>query len=224
MSRAAQGVFVFRTWGGRRAGAGHPRRPGRRFVSHRRRAPHDRNAPVHVTLRATADIPSLRGTRLFGAVRRALTAASGLTFRLLHFSVQADHIHLLVEAEGGNSLVRGCQGLMVRVAKAVNRVLARRGTVWADRYHARHLRTPREVRHALVYVLQNWRKHVPGARGWDSRSSAAWLVDGWRTPLPRPHGPPPVRKPRTWLAREGWRRHGRLGADEGPHHQPRHQR
>jgi len=107
------------------------------------------------------------------------------------------------------------QGLAIRVAKAVNRVLGRRGAVWGDRYHARTLATPREVRHALVYVLQNWKKHVPGARGADPRSSAAWFT-GWRTPLASTLGPAPTAAARTWLARIGWRRHGLLDIGEAP--------
>jgi putative transposase len=215
MARELQGVLVFRSWGGRRPGAGRPASPGRRAVAHRRRAPHDARVPVHVTLRASAEIPSLRGERLFATVRGALAAASTRSFRILHYSVQADHLHLIVEADGGSRLVRGCQGLAVRVAKAVNHILTRRGAVWGDRYHARPLRTPREVRHALVYVLQNWLKHIPGARGRDPRSSAAWF-DGWRARPVRAPGPAPVRAPRTWLARIGWLRHGRLRAGEAP--------
>jgi hypothetical protein len=143
-----------------------------------------------------------------------LAAASGETFRLLHYSVQADHIHLLAEADGHVALVRGIQGLAVRVAKAVNRALRRRGRVWGDRYHARVLHTPREVRSALVYVLQNWRKHRPGACGLDPRSSGAWF-DGWRDAAVDAR-PSPVAAGRTWLARVGWRRHGLVGIDEAP--------
>jgi hypothetical protein len=154
MAGGVQGSFAFRSWGGRRPGAGRPPAPGRRAVPHRRRAPHDRHVPVHVTFRAAADIPSLRGSRVFAAVRDGLAAASGQTFRLLHWSVQADHLHLLVEAEGATCLARGCQGLAVRVAKAVNRVLGRRGRVWGDRYHARRLGTPSEVRRAFVAARQ----------------------------------------------------------------------
>src|SRR5262245_10938332 len=215
MAHGAQSAFVFRTWGGRRSGAGRPPASGRRAVPHRRRTPHDPRIPVHVTLRAAATIPSLRGDSVFGAVRGALVAAPRTSFRVLHFSVQTDHVHLLVEAEGTTGLARGCQGLAVRLAQAVNPVLGRRGSVWGDRYHARWLRTPAEVRNALVYVLQNFRKHVPHARGFDSRSSAAWF-DGWRTPPPRPCEPAPVGLPRTWLARVGWRRHGRIDAGEEP--------
>jgi hypothetical protein len=184
-------------------------------VPHRRRGPHDPRLPVHVTLRAAAGLPSLRGAQVFYALRRALAAASGAHFRILQFSAQRDHLHLLVEAEGATGLARGCQGVAVRVAKAVNRVLGRRGTVWGDRYHARWLRTPREVRAALVYVLQNFRKHLVGARGLDPCSSAPWFA-GWRTPPAHVSTPAPVRAPRTWLARVGWRRHGLLDPEQGP--------
>jgi REP element-mobilizing transposase RayT len=160
-------------------------------------------------------MPSLRGEGLFAAVRDALTAASNGRFRVLHFSAQADHLHLLLEADAQAALSRGLQGLAVRVAKAVNRALGRHGAVWGDRYHARTLSTPREVRNALVYVLNNWRKHVAGARGLDARSSAPWF-DGWRTTVPRPVGRAPVALARSWLARSGWRLHGSIDLREAP--------
>jgi len=202
------------TWGGRRDGAG--RKPsGRRRVPHVRRAVHDRRCPVHVTPRARDGVPSLRRGDIFVAVRAAFAKVSRDRFRLLHYSVQRDHVHLLLEADASNALRRGVQGLAIRVAKAVNRVLGRHGTVWADRYHVRALATPREVRHALVYVLQNWRKHLGDVRGFDPRSSAAWFR-GWRISTAAPPGPSAVVAPRTWLACLGWQRHGLIGIEEAP--------
>src|SRR5262249_52013941 len=87
---------------------------------------------------------------------------------------------------------------------------------WMDRYRARALTTPREVRHSLVYILQNFRKHLAGVRGLDPRSSAPWFA-GWRQRITAPPGRPPVAAPRTWLACVGWRRHGLVGIDEVPH-------
>jgi hypothetical protein len=170
---------------------------------------------VHVTLRTASGLPSFREDRIYTAVRRALAASSSSRFRIAQFSVQKDHLHLLVEADGAVVLPRGCQGLAIRTAKAVNRVLGHRGAVWGDRYHARWLRTPREVRNALCYVLQNFRKHVAGARGLDACSSAPWFT-GWTTTRPLPATPSPVAPARTWLARVGWLRHGRLDPLEGP--------
>jgi len=140
-------------------------------------------------------------------------------FRILQFSLQSDHLHVVVEADTPTRLARGVQGLAVRAAKAINRVLRRRGAVWAERYHAHALKTPREVRNALVYVLNNFRKHVPGARGLDPRSSAAWFT-GWRTAVAKTVGRSPVGAPRTWLAAVGWRRRGLIDIDEAPRRRP----
>src|SRR5437879_1815423 len=194
-----------RTWGGKRRGAG--RKPSGRKVGvpHRPRPAHNARHPVHVTLRASQGLPSLRTEPLFPAIRHGLARASHAGLRILRFSVQRDHVHLVVEALNGRALSRGLQGLAIRIAKGVNHVLGRRGRVWSDRFHARALRTPREVRNALVHVLHNWKKHVPGARGLDWRSSAIWF-QGWRGPIESMKGRSAVVARWTWLAAIGWRR------------------
>jgi putative transposase len=204
----------FSTWGGCRAGAGRKPASGRRSVPHQRRPVHKSRFPVHVTLRGVCGLPSFRGDALFAPLRTALTRASTMTFRVLHFSVQADHLHLVVEAER-SSLSRGVQGLAIRAAKAINRTLRRRGKVWSDRFHAHPLRTPREVRNAFVYVLANVKKHIPGTKGMDPRSSARWF-DGWRRVVADPEKPSSVARARTWLARVGWRQHGLIDVEEAP--------
>ncbi|HEX7125604.1 MAG TPA: transposase [Thermodesulfobacteriota bacterium] len=116
--------------------------------------------------------------RAFAALREAIRLAQReRAFRICHFSVQSNHIHLLVEATDRQALSRGVQGLVIRMARAVNRALQQRGKVWGDRYHRRDLATPREVRNALVYVLNNFRKHGAPPRVVDPCSSARWF--GW---------------------------------------------
>jgi hypothetical protein len=110
------------------------------------------------------------------------------------------------------ALSRGVQGLSVRIARALNRRMQRRGKVFADRYHHRVLASPRQVRTALAYVLCNARKHgrAPAARGWtDPFSSARWF-DGWRGGVAEPPASDckAVSTARTWLLRAGWRRSG----------------
>ena len=207
------------TWGGRRKGAGRKCTPGRRSgVPHRTRPRHNAAHPVHVTLRTTSAVGCLRAASVFPGVRRALAAASREGFRIIEFSAQDNHLHLLVEAEDLARLSRGIGGLAIRAARAVNRALGRQGAVWADRFHARAITTPRAMRHALVYVLANRQKHCEGERGLDPCSSARWF-DGWRDGLMRPPTErPPVARAHTWLAAVGWRRHGLIGADERPRH------
>ena len=210
--------------GGPRAGAGRPRGP-RPVVYHVRRDTHPRECPAHVTLRVRGDVPSLRTRSLLRELRRSFAAACERgEFRVAHFSVQRDHLHLLVEAAGKPALGRGMKSISARVARAVNRVFLRTGPVLLGRYHMRALRTPREVRNALAYVLLNARKHwqqrtgtAPAVR-LDEASSAGWF-DGWSRrlqPSPLPNAPPPVASPRTWLLRVGWRRHGLLDPAEVP--------
>src|SRR4051812_39730186 len=177
MARSRQLSLPARTWGGRREGAG--RKPGPRpVVLHRPRSPHKSRFLLHVTLRARADVGSLRRARLYSALEAAIAASSRSNFRLVHFSGQGDHVHLIAEAHDKPTLSTGMRGLMIRVARALNRASGRSGPVWADRYHCRELRTPREVRHALAYVLLNARKHGREVAAFDPCSSARWF-DGW---------------------------------------------
>ena len=171
-----------------------------------------------LTLRARADLGSLRGPRRFPVLERAIAAASRSDFRIVHFSVQGDHLHLIAEAHDKAALSSGMRGLMIRAARALNCVVGRSGPVWADRYHCRELGTPREVRNALVYVLLNSRKHGRDVAALDPCSSARWF-DGWRNHDPVVDlavDPPTVVAPRTWLLGVGWRRHGLVRLDVGP--------
>jgi REP element-mobilizing transposase RayT len=228
-----QASFRFRTWGGVRAGAGRPPRGGRAGVSHLRRPAVSPLHPLHVTLRVRRGVPSLRG-RLFPRVQGALALArERFGFRLAQFSVQADHLHLIVEANDRRALSRGLQGLCVRVARAVNRGLGRNGSLFADRYHARSLTSPRTVRLALRYVLLNARKHGRAqlAQGFvDACSSAPWF-SGFARPVALAFGAQqcraqfarlfpavaaPVAQPQSWLLRAGFLRAGPFDVDEVP--------
>ena len=176
---------------------------------------------AHVTLKVREGLRSLRD----GSIVRALEAtfrraAERGDFRLLHYSVQGDHLHLIVEADDRAALARGMMSIASRVARAVNRVLGRTGRVLRDRYHLRVLLTPLEVRRALAYVLLNARKHLgrvaPRLGRVDPASSGAWF-DGWAYEgWHRDSRPPPVAVARSWLARVGWRRHGLLDPSEVP--------
>lgn len=192
-----------------------------------------------MTLRSR--LASLRSQHVFPTVRLALARATRRDpdrFRVLHFSVQHDHVHLVVEASDARALSSGMRIVAIRVALYVNELLSRRGALWFDRWHGHALRTPREVRNAIAYVLANFRKHVRAQRaaGIDPFSSGPWF-DGWRgfqpfsgmpppfaeraawwrsQPREDPSMSPPVTAARTWLASVGWRRHGLIELDEGP--------
>jgi len=169
-----------------------------------------------VTLRARPGIDWLRTPVAYRALEKALATSSSETLRLVRFSVQTDHVHLIVEAESAVELSRGMRGLAIRCALAVNRAVGRAGAVWDDRYHASALCTPRMVRNALVYVLANARKHLRVRAGLDPCSSARFFDGYVERSTMELAGEGPTRVPRTWLLRVGWRRHGLIGSDEAP--------
>jgi hypothetical protein len=174
-----------------------------------------------------ANLPSLRDGRFVREWRRSLAEASERgAFRVAHYSLQGDHAHLIVEAQGKRALASGMKSIGARLARAVNRVSGRSGPVLDGRYHHRSLRSPREVRRALAYVLLNARRHLAKRRHaprsgvhLDGASSARWF-DGWQpkaaSRLPESHAPRDVARPRTWLLRVGWRRHGLVDPAEVP--------
>jgi REP-associated tyrosine transposase len=155
-----QQSLKFKTWGGARERAGRPRVHFPKRMRHRRRPVLKARFPVIVTWRMKEGVWGLRSRRCFTALARAFWGgANRFGFRLVHYSVQGNHMHLLVEAKDEHVLSRGMCGLGVRVAKSLNRVMQRHGKVLGDRYHARILKTPTEVQHARHYLLTNARKH-----------------------------------------------------------------
>lgn len=204
--------------GGVRPRAGRKRLPGHlRHTEHRVRLAHSRAHPVHVTLRAR--LRCLRKQVVIRTVLGALGASNRRTFRITQYSVQENHIHLIVEADDSATLSAGMHGLMVRLARRVNRRLSRRGAFWADRWHDAPLIRPLHVRNVLVYVLQNHRKHgASSPKQLDPFSSAQWF-DGFAQRPPHGFesiGPPCVLPSETWLGSIGWRRHGLIRVNESP--------
>ena len=213
-------ISLFRRCGGRRRGAG--RKPGPQpRVRHRIRPSVTRHVAAHVTLKVREGLRSLRDVRIVRALEATFgRAAERGDFRLVEYTIQGDHLHLIVEANDRRALGRGMMSIASRVARAVNRVLGRSGRVLRDRYHLRVLRTPLEVRRALAYVLLNARKHLgaraPRVGSVDPASSGAWF-QGWRDGAQAlARAPAPVARALSWLLREGWRRHGLLDPSEVP--------
>jgi REP element-mobilizing transposase RayT len=232
----------------RRVKAGEaPKRRGRPIKGDRAGAPHKKrdafkaSEPIHVVLRVEKGLGGLRRRDIYHAVRGAtLVVASREDFRLVHISIQGNHIHLLVEADGKKSLSRGMQAFQISAAKRMNAVVKRvdpethevkrrSGKVFSDRYHAEVINSRKQARHALAYVLNNWRKHREDrgevTRHWevDWYSSGAMFVD-WKEQgskafaSRRPPGLEPVivRAPETWLLRIGCKMHGAISCREVP--------
>jgi hypothetical protein len=163
---------------------------------------------VHLTTRIEKGLWNLRCPPIRRTLEGVFEKGSDrFGFRLIHYSVQATHFHLIAEASDRRALWRGVKGLLVRAAKALNKLGRRKGRVFADRYHAHQLRTPREVRNALVYVLHNAFHHGVRVPGIDVHTSGRWF-DGWTVRIEAPRERSPCVSAWSWLLRFGWRRHG----------------
>jgi REP element-mobilizing transposase RayT len=228
---------LFKQRGGKRRGAGRKARGRRASERHKTRPKLNARHPVHVVLRVVAEVGNLRRRHAYRAIREAtITAAGREDFRIVHLSIQHNHVHLLVEADRKEALSSGMQRFQISAAKHLNaevgkatRGARRRGTVFPDRYHAKIITSPRQARHALNYVINNWRKHRED-RGHREQS---WRVDPYSTGVmfpdwkervdepflwrgPATYDPLVVYRPRTWLLREAWKKHGLISYREVP--------
>jgi len=182
---------------------------------------------VHVTLRVRADVRRLRNFKLCAALRKVFVHCCDTgRFRICEFSIQGNHIHLICEAVNAAALAKGMQRFSSMLARRINKCSGRSGSVFAERYHAEVMRTPRQVRNTILYVLNNARRHrlrIPRGYGGVDPYSSAWYFDGWsherwRRGLspPADDDGPPVVVGHTWLLTEGWRLYGEIGVTEVP--------
>src|SRR5437868_5184319 len=186
----------YRGRGGYRSGAGRPKKPNA-GVPHARRPKLAARNPVHITARVRDEAARLRTRQCFRVVLGAIGAVRERDgFRVVHFTIQRNHLHLIVEARDAETLARGIQALSIRIARAINRVLGRSGKVFADRYHAHALKTPTEVANAIAYVLGNSKVHA-ARKGLQVYADA---VDPLSSAANRNY----VAEPQTWLLRIGW--------------------
>jgi REP element-mobilizing transposase RayT len=169
-------------------------------------------------------VASLRRSKSVKYIRRCIQLAHKQAFRVVHFSVQSNHVHLIVEAENARTLSRGMQGLKIRIARRLNPLLGRRGTLFTDRYHALPITSPRQARHCLGYVLGNARKHAAErgrtlARNWIDPFSSAPTFNGWACSTVTSDGATTdgvTRPAEFWLLRSAWQRHGLLDPNAVP--------
>jgi len=222
--------------GGSRPGAGRKPNGDRAGASHERRNAVNKRHPQHITLRVTDEIGWLRRLDMYAAIRLALLTVLVRRdqFRIVHVSVQNTHLHLIVEASDRKCLANGIRAFQISAAKRLNaaysrrRRVARSGRVFADRYHCESLDSVRQVRNAVAYVLNNWRRHrdddgtytLLGGR-LDPYASGL-VFRGWReqipkdAPLPRDYEAPPVSGPATWLLDRGLLKASPIGMTEVP--------
>ncbi len=209
--------------GGKRDGAGRKPKGDRAQVPHSKRAKLSEHTPVHVTMRLAPDIQSLRRLAPFAVIKQAFASAKDRTdFRIVHFSVQTNHLHLIVEAHDPCALGRGMRGVAVAMVCGLNSLQQRSGQAVPDRFHEDVIKSPRQMRHTYLYVLNNASHHGLHTIGGCDPYSSGDAFDGWveeccaRKDPADPGEPSPCSAAQSWLATVGWRRHELLHWYEVP--------
>jgi len=179
--------------------------PARAVIRKSSRVPHETRpdvaGPIHVVWRIKRGLPDLRTPRglrrLEGAFRKGKERDG---FALLHYSIQHDHLHLMVEVKNRRKLSKGLQALGIRLAKSLNSMWRRKkGHVFAERYFALALEGWRQIWRTVRYILNNGRKHG----SWriknqpDPFSSGRWYLPWSQLDIRRPMRSPPVMPSRT---------------------------
>ena len=169
----------------------------------------------------------MRRAKIYRAIRlTTLRSGHREHFRVVHYSIQGNHVHLICEATDQRGLSRGVQGFASAMARRLNRIAGVRGAFFDDRYHVRVLESPTQMRNALSYVLNNWRRHRIDHPGWryDPFSSGELFEGFWPGGKPPARPPPwlddgepmPIASPRSWLLRIGWLKAGAISPFEVP--------
>ena len=155
---------------------------------HRRRPFIDWERPMHITIkvRDRERYGHFRHSGFRPHFRRAIRNAHDKGLHIIHFSVQMNHIHFLVETESRFVLHRALKSLNTTLAIALKRFRTEvlqlkneRGRVFQDRYHLHVLHSPRATRNALRYVLLNSAKHLRSPRPTVCLHSTAALFREW---------------------------------------------
>jgi REP element-mobilizing transposase RayT len=215
-SRIRQTTFKQFNWGGKRRGAGRKSQGERAGVSHAKRPEIDPRCPLHVTLKLVPGVTTMRSWDELDLLHRLVKDLNaGELVQVIEFSLQHNHVHLIIEAKGKEELSSAMNSFVSRLARGINKIKKRNGDLFAQRYHAVAVDTPAAVRNLLVYVLNNGRKHGTWLAASPDPFSSGDQFEGWadwkgaesKRWLPRP---------KTWLLSRGWKRHGLISIRESP--------
>jgi REP element-mobilizing transposase RayT len=192
-------------------------------ITHQPRPKLGKKEVLHLTLKLRRGLPTLRRDKPFKAIQRSFYKYSeGDGFRLVHFSVQHDHLHIIAEADSKKALSRAMHRLAISISRRLNGLWKRLGGVWTgrvfkERYHEHVLKQPLEVRNALLYVVRNGAKHGAVKAGERDYYSSAPYFDGFakRKAKAPPQGL--LAHATAWLLTRGWwREYGLLKENETP--------
>lgn len=128
-------------------------------IRHIKRPEIKRLTSLHLTVKILKDKAGIKNKQTLALLKHAILKARKKGLRIIHFTLEYDHVHLLVEANDNEVLGRGMMVFGVTMAKGINRLKSIKGTVYKHRYHFRKINSPRELKNVLHYIFNNGIKH-----------------------------------------------------------------
>jgi REP element-mobilizing transposase RayT len=128
-------------------------------IRHTKREMIKKDTVLHLTLKIEKNKANLKNKSILKALQHSIKKARSLGLKVIHYTLEYDHVHLLIEASDKISLGKGMQSLGISFSKGINKIKKQTGKVFKTRYHFRKLNSPREIKNALNYILGNGIKH-----------------------------------------------------------------
>lgn len=114
---------------------------------------------LHLTIKVQKIKADIKNKMILTMLKKAILNARRMGLKVIHYSLEYDHVHLLIEADNNVILGKGMQSLGVTLSKAINRTKRIKGRVYKHRYHFRKINSARELKNVMFYIFNNGVKH-----------------------------------------------------------------
>ncbi|MEI8348179.1 MAG: transposase [Pseudomonadota bacterium] len=141
--------------------AGRPRisRSDKTPVPHRLREEIPKKKPVHVVWHLNPHVPPCRRKNILLIFKKAVLKGRLMGLKVIHFSLMNNHLHLLIETENKKALAKALQSFAISFTKRLKNFNGLKKTpIFKERYFCHILKSLREVKHAIHYILMNGKK------------------------------------------------------------------
>lgn len=132
-------------------------------IRHTKRPDLTRPSSLHLTVKIEKSKANLKNKNVLAILKKAIFNARRQGLKVIHYSLEYDHIHLIIEADNNRTLGKGMQAFGVTLAKAINRMRKVKGQVYKHRYHFRQITSSRQLKNVMTYIFNNGVKHKTSA-------------------------------------------------------------
>lgn len=130
-----------------------------RGIRHIARDKVTKHTSLHLTIKIERLKAGLRNKDVLKQLHDSIKKARKIGLRVIHYTLEFDHVHLLVEVDSNQQLAKGMQSFGISFSKGINKIKAQVGKVFKTRYHFRKLKSPNEIKNVIFYILGNSLKH-----------------------------------------------------------------